>query len=371
MKPETYRLERPEEIISPALIYYRDIIEQNIRRMIDIAGDEDRLWPHVKSHKSSDMVRLLMRVGIRRFKCATIAECEMTGLCGAAHVLLAYPLVGPNIARFLALVKTFPRTVFYAIGDDEGQLTLLSDAAQRAGIRVNLLLDIDDGLHRTGISISGAGKLYRSAAAMPGLRVCGMHVYDGHRHESSAAQRRQRVEEDAEAVYALQKQLINEGMNCSIMVMGGTPSFPCHAGRPGVFLSPGTCMIQDYGYRSAFPDLPFEVGAMLLTRVVSHPQPDAFTVDLGYKAVAADPEQPRAVILGYEDARTVMQNEEHWVLRMPEGRAAERPAIGTVLYAAPRHICPTTALYPSILVAHDGQIEAEWPVTARNRRITL
>ena len=119
------------------------------------------------------------------------------------------------------------------------------------------------------------------------------------------------------------------------------------------------------------PDLPFEIGAMVLTRVVSHPAPGVFTLDLGYKGVAADPAIPRAVIAGYEDAVTLMQNEEHWVLRMPEGREAERPQIGQVLYVAPVHICPTSALYPSILVAKEGKIVAEWPVTARNRRITI
>ena len=110
---------------------------------------------------------------------------------------------------------------------------------------------------------------------------------------------------------------------------------------------------------------------MVLTRVVSHPAPGVFTLDLGYKGVAADPAIPRAVIAGYEDAVTLMQNEEHWVLRMPEGREAKRPQIGQVLYAAPVHICPTSALYPSILVAKEGKIVAEWPVTARNRRITI
>lgn len=371
MKLETYRLKDPGPVISPALIYYKDIIEENIRSTIEVAGGANRLWPHVKSHKSADMVRLLMDAGVRRFKCATIAEGEMAGACGAEHAIISYPLVGPNIGRFVELVLAFPQTEFYAIGDDEEQLRMLSDAAGHAGIRVNFLMDVNDGLNRTGIATAEAGALYRKAAGMPGLRVRGMHVYDGQRHEGSLEDRQRLVDGDVEAVYTLREQLNAEGLDCGIMVMGGTPSFPCHAKREGVFLSPGTCLIQDYGYFSSFPDLPFEIGAMLLTRVISHPAYGIFTVDLGYKGVAADPDQPRAVIVGFEDAETVMQNEEHWVLRMPEGREDERPAIGEALYAAPKHICPTSALYPSILVAKDGEIEAEWPVTARNRRISI
>ncbi|MDD3213990.1 MAG: D-TA family PLP-dependent enzyme [Eubacteriales bacterium] len=369
MKAETYRLKETDGIVTPALIYYRDILTKNAQTMIAMAGGPARLWPHVKSHKSADLVRMLMAMGIRRFKCATIAEGEMVGECGAEQAILSYPLTGPNIGRFIRLVQAFPGTEYFAIGDDEGQFLLLSAAAKAASVTVNVLPDINDGLNRTGVPTALAGELYRKVAAMPNLRVRGMHVYDGHRHESDFEERKRLVAQDVAPVYALRDQLRAEGLDCTLMVMGGTPSFPCHAQYPDACLSPGTCLIQDYGYASTFKDLPFEIGAMLLTRVVSHPAPGMFTLDLGYKGVAADPEPPRAVIVGYEDAITVMQNEEHWVLRMPEGR--ERPAIGTALYAAPRHICPTSALYPEILVAQNGEIEARWPVTARNRVITV
>lgn len=371
MNLETYRLKDPDAIVSPALIYYRDIIEKNVQTMIRIAGGPQRLWPHVKSHKSADMVHLVMDAGVRRFKCATIAEGEMVGGCGADQAIIAYPLVGPNIGRFIKLVQAFPNTEFFAVGDDAGQLRLLSDSAVGAGLRVNVLLDVNDGFDRTGIRTALAGDLYRQADAMRGLRMRGMHVYDGQRHEPLLDEREKLVAEDMTAVYALRESLRSEGRDCGIMVMGGTPSFPCHAQYEGVYLSPGTCLIQDYGYATTFPDLPFEIGAMLLTRVISHPAPGVFTVDLGYKAVAADPAQPRAIILGYEDAVTLMQNEEHWVLRMSMGRETLRPAIGEALYAAPKHICPTSALYPSILIAQNGEIVAQWPVTARNRILTL
>lgn len=87
-------------------------------------------------------------------------------------------------------------------------------------------------------------------------------------------------------------------------------------------MSPGTCVIQDAGYRNAYPDLQFTPAAALLTRVVSRPSRDTFTLDLGCKAVATDPQPERAEIVGMEYARTVIQNEEHWVVRA--GRAHRR-----------------------------------------------
>ena len=75
------------------------------------------------------------------------------------------------------------------------------------------------------------------------------------------------------------------------------------------------------------------------------------------------------MIAGFDQAHALFQSEEHWVFEMNPGNE-ERPAIGTVFYVIPTHICPTSALYPSALVAENGRITGEWPVTARNRRLT-
>ena len=95
------------------------------------------------------------------------------------------------------------------------------------------------------------------------------------------------------------------------------------------------------------------------------------TLDLGTKAVASDPMGERASLVGFEDAVTVLQNEEHWVFRVKEGQEASLPEIGSVVYVIPTHICPTSALYPSVFVVEDGVIVENWEVKARNRKITV
>lgn len=95
----------------------------NIKKMIEIAGGAERLWPHVKTHKMKKMIQIQMEMGITKFKGATIAEAEMSAECGASDVLLAYPLIGPNIGRFLELQKAYPKTRFWAIGDDLDQIS--------------------------------------------------------------------------------------------------------------------------------------------------------------------------------------------------------------------------------------------------------
>lgn len=364
-----YTFAEQDEIISPQLVVYPAIIRENIRKMIEIAGGPERLCPHLKTHKMEKVTKLLLDAGIDKCKCATIAEAEMAAEAGMKSIVLAYPLVGPNVKRFLAISAAYPQLSFYAIADDTEAVKLLSEAAQAAGQCVSLLMDIDMGQHRTGVGLDDVKERYLAWDALPGIRMSGMHCYDGHRHESERSVRDAEVQKVDPRIQALLEELKQAGADVSFVVYGGTPSFPCHVQQTAGYVSPGTCVLQDAGYRAAFPDLDFVPGAAVLTRVVSRPTEDSFTLDLGCKAVATDPPIPRAQIVGFEDAETVMQNEEHLVLRLPKERVADIPAIGTVLYAIPVHICPTSALYPSAAAVEDGHFIGWWDVTARNRRI--
>lgn len=364
-----YALQGEDAIVTPALVYYKELIEQNIELAIRIAGSAGRLWPHVKTHKSADMVRLMMQHGIVRFKAATIAEAEMAASCGAEHVLLAYPLVGPNPARLLRLKQAFPHTTFWAIGDDFASAETLSALAVQAGTTVRFLVDVNMGLNRTGVAIPDCEAFFLRCRALPGLQACGFHCYDGNHNAPDPEERKLQVRQTAEPLMAMRGRL---EANCGPLtfVMGGTPSFPCYVPYADTYLSPGTCFLNDAGYGRKYADLPFANAAVVLTRVVSHPCAGRFTLDLGYKGIAADPEGPRGVILGGEKAyRSVMQNEEHWIFETVEP-GAPVPPVGKMLYVIPTHICPTSALYPAALLAENGRLTGEWPITARNRRIT-
>src|SRR5262245_45832584 len=94
-------------VFSPALLFYKDRIRRNIARAIDMAGGTARLRPHVKTHKTREIVRLELEAGITKHKCATLAEAEMLASCGVADVFLAYNLVGPNCARMARLATAY------------------------------------------------------------------------------------------------------------------------------------------------------------------------------------------------------------------------------------------------------------------------
>lgn len=364
-----YELEDVENTISPCLIYYEDMIRENIQKIIRIAGGEKRLWPHVKSHKSIDMIRMLMEYGIDKFKTATVAEAEMAAEAGAKKVILAYPLVGPNAERFIDLAKAYPDTIFYGLEDDLEQIHILSGLCKEKDFKLSILLDVNMGMNRTGIAIEKLEKVYRDAVLEENLYLAGLHCYDGNHNDKDFSVRNKKVAETDQKVSEIVERLKMDQISCEIIVAGGTPSFPCHALNTDWYVSPGTAFINDAGYFQNLPDIPCIPGATVMTRVISHPAEGVFTTDLGYKGIAADPMVQRGYIVGLEDAIPIIHSEEHWAFRLED--SSRIPKIGTCLYVIPTHICPTSALYPEILVAKDKKIVDVWKVTARNRKITF
>jgi D-serine deaminase-like pyridoxal phosphate-dependent protein len=364
-----YTVDNVADLPSPALLVYPERVAQNIRAAVAIVKDVRRLRPHVKTSKMTEVVRMHLDAGITRFKCATIAEAEMAAAAGAPDVLIAYQPVGPNVARVVRLVQTFPATRFAAIVDDTGAVDSLSAAAIAAGVVLDLFIDLDGGMHRSGISPGPAAlDLYRRLSTRPGLRAAGLHMYDGHVKATDVDARRQASDAAFAHVETMRQAIAAAGLDVPAVVVGGTPAFPFHAQRPGVECSPGTTVFWDAGYAATLPDLPFVPAVALLTRVISRPAANRLCLDLGHKAVAAENPHPRVVVFGLEDATAVGHSEEHLVLETD--RAGDFP-VGSALYGLPWHVCPTVALYNDAVVVRQGRADGRWQVTARARTLTV
>ncbi len=368
-----YEIKDPSQILTPALIVFREILEENLDRMIRIAGSADRLRPHCKTHKMGEVIAMQLARGIARHKAATFAEAELLARCGVKDVFLAYGLVGPNIARAVAFCATFPDVTFSVTADHPKPIAALGTAMQRAGQSVEVLLDIDSGQHRTGLPAESdqALELYRQIVETPGLTSGGIHLYDGHNHQTSLAERRSAVLAGWKPVAALRDEVVKRGWPVPRIVAGGTGSFPVFASIEDSMIqcSPGTCVFNDIGYGEAFPDLEFTPAAALLTRVVSRSMADRMTLDVGYKAVASDPPAgTRLCFPDLPDAREVLQDEEHLVL---ETASAAKFEPGDELLAIPNHICPTSALHAHATVIAGGEIVGRWNVAARDRQLEI
>ena len=364
-----YKLENVSEVSSPSLLVYPDRIEENIRRMVKIARGAKHLRPHVKTHKMAEIVMLQLKHGIDKFKCATISEAEMVAKCGAPDILLAMQPVGPNLERFFKLKHTFENTKISCIADNGETIIQLSDMARKTGLETHVWLDINVGMNRTGV-IPGekAFRLYNRIVDSPMLISEGLHVYDGHIHEHDFSLRRKRCDDSFASVITLVDELEGEGITPVKIVAGGTPTFPIHALRKGVELSPGTLLLWDWGYSSTFPDLDFLHAAVLLMRIVSKPAKDLLCVDLGHKAVASEMPHPRVNILGMTNYTIVSHNEEHMVIRTAK---ADNYRTGDPLYGIPWHICPTIDRHDTVSVVNNNLVTEQWNVEARRRKITI
>ena len=372
MPDARYQIADTSQILSPGLVVFRDLVEQNLAEMIRIAGSPARLRPHCKTHKMREIAQLQLARGITKHKCTTIAEAEMLIEAGARDIFLAYNPVGPNIRRVAALVAKYPDLQLKVTGDHPRPIAALAEALASAGKSVEVLLDIDCGQHRTGIPAGAkARQLYEQIAGTKGIRPGGFHLYDGHNHQTIVAERRAAVRACWEPALALYNELTAAGLAVPRIVAGGTGSFPMFAeiDHPAIELSPGTVIFHDFGYGEAFPDLKFTPAALLLTRVVSRPTADRVTLDLGYKALAS--EMPLANRLRFPDlpdAKPVLQNEEHLVLETPD---AGRYSPGDELLAIPKHICPTCNLQQQVYVVAGGRHIGNWQVRGRDRVLTV
>jgi D-serine deaminase-like pyridoxal phosphate-dependent protein len=367
-----YAIADTSRIITPALVIFREIVASNLRQMIAIAGDASRLRPHCKTHKMAAVTQMELELGITKHKCATIAEAEMLADAGVKDILLAYNVVGANVARCVEFVQKFPGVNFMVTADHEKPIAALSAAMQQAGAKIGVALDINIGMNRTGVAPGERAKaLYKQLATSPGLVASGLHVYDGQNHQHTPAERSAAIEPQWQTVLALRDDLVRGGLPVPRTVVSGTPGFPVHAKHndPTLELSPGTTVFHDAGSIANYPDLPFTPAALVLTRVVSLPSEGLVTFDVGSKGIASDPPVDRRVkFIDLPDAQTVSQNEEHLVVRTPH--AAEFSP-GDERLVIPWHVCPTSAMHKDAYVVAGGEVVGRWPVTARDRCLTV
>ncbi len=357
-----------DSVDTPALVFYKDRIADNIRQLKKRVPNVGRLRPHVKTNKSAEICAMMIAEGITKFKCATIAEAEMLGVINAPDVLLAYQPVGPKIKRLLELVRKYPSTKFSCLVDtvDSGKEIALQFHSNNQSI--NVFIDLNVGMNRTGITPEKSILLFEELHSIAGITIVGLHMYDGHITDADIEVRRQRLTAEYEKVFSLRDLIEKKYHRDLIIIGGGSPTFSIHAEQNDVECSPGTFVLWDWNYKKTYPDEPYNYAALVVTRVVSITDATTMTVDLGHKSIAAENPLPRVHFLNAPEVIPIGHSEEHMMLKTTDTNMYK---IGDILYGVPVHICPTVALYEYASVVQDQKIVTEWKITARNKRITI
>ena len=350
---------------SPAVLVYPDLVKKNIDMAIAMAGGTARLRPHAKTHKMAEVTSMLIDAGITKFKCATIAEAEMLAAAGARDVLLAYQPTNVKAQRLLSLASAYPSVVFGYLVDSQESAQALSGLLNTSNLKC--WIDVNVGMHRTGVATKGVIELYEFLKKKPGMEPAGLHAYDGHLHISDVEERFRIAEGILDEVRSIRNLIEKTYGSKPALVMGGTPGFPFYAKQPDLDASPGTFVFWDAGYAKMFPDMKFAIAAVIVTRVISIVSPKLICLDLGHKSVAAEGPLPRVQFPDQSSAKVISQSEEHMVVELPD---TSQIHVGDVWTAVPNHICPTIALYESVNVVEHDNIIGQWRVISRDRKIT-
>jgi len=370
---EQYRIADFDDVISPALVLYPEIIASNIDRTVQLLeGNADRWRVHIKTSKLSYTLRMLLDRGVRNFKCATTLELLVGCQSGATDILVAYPVVGANARRVREIAAQFPNARISVLIENREQLQ------QWIGSSLGIFLDINPGMNRTGIEPDQEETILRTIHHFTeqGLEFRGLHYYDGQYGGFEERERTAAAHAGYGSLLALVTKIRTAGLRIPEIITAGTPTFPASLTyekfRGNDFIhrvSPGTIVYCD---ATALAQLPVEWGyapaALVVSRVVSRPHRGIVTCDAGHKTVSADAGIPTCVVVGHPELTPLSPSEEHLPIQSTNSLG---PAIGSALFLLPRHVCPTVNNFDSALIVRKSRIESVETVSARGRETPL
>jgi len=350
---------------TPALCLDLDTLECNLQRMAQHILQHQKHWrPHCKSHKSPDIARRQLQAGALGITCAKVSEAEVFAAAGITDILLAHLPVGA--ARIDRIVNLCRATRLIVTCDHFAQAQPLSEACHRAGVRCRVLVDIDIGMHRTGIPPGrDALELGQALTRLPGLIPCGIMGYEGHAMPVRDPETRQKlIHESLSLLNASRAQFLAAGLNCDIVSAGGTGSLGQASTAPGITeLQAGGGIFGDPYYRQMPGALPFDPALTVLTTVVSRPTRERAVLDCGRKGITGEMHPP--LVKGFPDARVTLHHAEHIVLELgPESRSLK---IGDLVELIVGYADFTTLLHDEFLGFRGDRLETLWPIAARGK----
>jgi len=357
---------------TPVLVVELDALNRNIRRMAEFAAARGlKLRPHAKTHKSPDIARLQIEAGAIGACCAKLGEAEALADGGVVKGLhITSPVVSaPAIERLIALNA---RTEDLMVVVDNPQNAAALGAAAKGGKPLKVVIDIDPGIHRTGVASADAAVVLLDAIrAQPALTYMGVQFYCGmHQHIEDYAARKSSIIERTDYLKRMMATLTEAGGKPEIVTGGGTGTHAIDA-ELGVFteLQVGSYVFMDSQYLACHlldeaQPAPFEIALMIDSRVVSANAPGLVTLDAGFKAFSTDADPPVPIAGAPDGAKYRFMGDEHGALIVGEAKA---PALADIVTLAAPHCDPTVNLYDTYHVVQGDTLRALWPIAGRGK----
>lgn len=361
-------------IETPCIIADFAKIQANILRMQELCNRHGcTLRPHIKTHKSTEIARMQVKVGAVGITCAKVSEAEVMAAGGLTDIFIAYPLVGTSkIDRAIMLSQKIQRLILTV--DSLAGASILSQKAQKHGIDLEVRLEVDTGLRRTGVILQEAIDLAAAIHALPHLQLTGLFTFKSMIYQGNPTlnKRAEAAQEECSLLDQISQALLHRGIKLRDLSAGSTPTGPdCAATGLVNEVRPGTYVFYDQTCLLQGSCKPGDIAARIFATVVSVPSPDHAVIDGGSKTFPTDLalNQPPlhlhsyGYVVGREDLRLDRLSEEHGMLRTTDGGPTGLQ-IGDLLELIPTHICPAINLQNHIYIEEDG-ILRKLPVEAR------
>ncbi len=354
------------EVDTPSLILDLEAFERNLDKMdASLAGRKIKLRPHAKSHKCPDIALRQIRRGAVGVCCQKVSEAAAMVEGGVPDVLIANEVVGA--AKLKALAALAKRARVAVCADDAGNVTAVDEAARAAGVRLDVLVEVNVGANRCGVEPGEpAAALAKAIAQSKHLRFAGLQAYQGGaQHLRKVEERRAAIERAGASVRRTTDLLAQAGIACEKVTGAGTGTYLFEA-TSGVYheLQAGSYIFMDADYakndwtESGIPR--FEHSLFVWATVMSKPSAAHAVVDAGLKASSVDSGMPR--VADAQGVEYLKASDEHGVLKLAPNA---RLALGDKLRLIPGHCDPTVNLYVKLVCVRGGKVEAIWPIAAR------
>jgi len=343
-----------------------DIMEENIRKLVDLLKPTGvNIRPHLKTTKSPVLAKKLIAAGAKGACVAKISEAEVVAAEGVDDLLITCEIIGPaKVARLVELFRKYPK-IQTVIDSDIGAVEI-NNALAASGIKIpiQVLIDLDVGLHRTGCTPEKAPALARHIAGLSHLKLIGVQGYEGHlQHIHDREERESQCRASMAILTGTANELKKSGFNIQVVTTGGTGTAEFCATTPGITeVQPGSFIFMDSDYRNAVGTF-FSHSLTILSTVISKSDSEnRVTTDAGLKTLTTDSgfAEPKDM----PGVTYIPMGDEHGWLIWEEG--LDIP-IGARVEMIPSHIDPTVNLHDFYYAHRKGVIEEIWPVAGRGK----
>ena len=352
------------EISTPALIVDFKILQKNIHYMANFAAECGiKLRPHVKTHKCPLIAQMQMEAGAEGICVAKVSEAEVFAASGIKDILIANEIISPEKIQRVLNLNRYSKTM--VVVDSKKNIEDLNRAAEKKNQILDLLIDINVGLNRTGVPPGPpALELAQLIAQSPHLKLCGLQAYEGHlTYIKDFAQKEERTKACMESVVQTKELIESEGIVCEAITAGGSGTFMITGKYPSITeIQPGTYVFNDHHINSFVPEL--VIALTVLTTVNNLPDKGIVTLDMGSKSMSSDMGMP--LFKGYGKSMKVMAlTEEHCQCTYGPNY---RFTLGEKIEAIPAHVCTTVNLYDYFYVIDEETLIGRWGILARGMR---